>query len=133
MRSGLLVLKCDVGEAPLPHAGRCMKLGRSVKPMWRVFALTGMLASGDVAFADAMRDATQADLDAQCEAARAAKIEPLREAAIEECVDEHQKDDREACERFYRDYGERSGRRQGLYYNLPECVAAMKYRQGADS
>jgi len=110
-----------------------MKLGRSMKSMWSVVALIAGLASGDVAFADAMRDATQADLDAQCEAARAEKIEPQREAAIEECVEEHQKDDRAACERFYRDFGERSGRHQGMYYNLPECVEAMKYRQGADS
>ena len=82
-------------------------------------------------FADDERDAQQAELDAQCQAARQAKLAPEREAAIDECVREAQKQDRDACERFYRDYGERTGHRAALYYDLPACIAATQFRRGA--
>ncbi len=35
----------------------------------------------------------------------------------------------EDCQRFYSDYGARTGDRAPLYYDLPECVAAFEYRQ----
>lgn len=83
----------------------------------------------NVSFADDASDVHQADLDAQCQAAREAKLAPERQAAIDECVREEQKQDPAACERFHRDYGERMGHRPALYYDLPECVAATKFRQ----
>ena len=36
--------------------------------------------------------------------------------------------DREACERFYANYGERAGNRPPLFYDLDECVAATEFR-----
>ena len=76
-------------------------------------------------------------LGQRCEAAREAKIAPLRSAAIEECVSEEKKE-RAECERFYADYGV-GGRtaggatRQRMFNHLPECLKlyeAEKKRDG---
>jgi hypothetical protein len=96
----------------------------------RLAIAVAVVAAMNAAFADDAHEAKQDELDAQCEAAREAEIAPERAAAVEDCVRDKQKEDRAACERFYRDYGERSGHRPALYYDLPECVAAMQFRQG---
>ncbi len=75
------------------------------------------------------REPTQAQLDAECEAARERKLAPDRAKYIEECVRDKVKDSREACERFYSDYGARSGNRAPLYYDLPECMRAFEFRK----
>jgi hypothetical protein len=77
-------------------------------------------------------DAEQARLDAACEAAREAKLAPLRAQYIEECVQKQQRPDRASCERFYADFGNRSGNRPPLFYDLPECVAAHEHRKTRD-
>jgi len=77
------------------------------------------------------RESTPAQLDAECEAARERKLEPERAKYIEECVRDKVKDSREACERFYSDYGGRSGNRAPLYYDLPECVRAFELRKSS--
>ena len=71
----------------------------------------------------------QARLDAACEAAREEKLAPLRAGFIDECVEKEQRPDRAACERFYADYGNQSGNRAPLFYDLPECVKAFEYRR----
>ena len=71
----------------------------------------------------------QARLDAACEAAREEKLAPLRAGFIDECVEKKQRPDRAACERFYADYGNQSGNRAPLFYDLPECVKAFEYRR----
>ena len=78
-------------------------------------------------------DDKQQQLDAQCEAAREAKLAPEREQLIQECPAQFDKslDD---CRHFYRDYGAalmRQGEivRAPLYYDLPACEAAFEYRQ----
>ncbi len=73
------------------------------------------------------RESTQAQIDAECEAARERKLAPDRAKYIEECVRDKVKDSREACVRFYSDYGGRSGNRAPLYYDLPECVRAFEF------
>ena len=78
--------------------------------------------------ADDAREARQAELDARCESARQQKLAPERAAAIEACVKNEEKEDRAACERFYRDYGERSGKRGPKYYWLPACEEAHAFR-----
>ena len=90
------------------------------------FALTTPLVCVGV---ESDRDATQASLDADCEAARQLALAPEHDELVAQCVEKKQKDDRESCERFYRDYGERSGHASALYYNLKECVTALEYRQ----
>ncbi len=74
-------------------------------------------------------DQKQARLDAECEAAREAKLAPERERLVEECVETKQRRDRAACERFYADYGNQTGNRAPLHMDLPECVKAFEHRQ----
>ena len=83
------------------------------------------------ALAKESRDEKQAKLDAACETAREKKIAPIRNKYIEACVAKREQPSREACERFYADYGGRMGGRAPLFYDLPECVKAFDYRQSA--
>jgi hypothetical protein len=85
-----------------------------------VFAFT-LASAGD-------KDAKQTELDNACEAQRQIKIAPLREKSINECVEAEGKE-RDYCERYYQDYGNRSGDRPALFYDLPECVAAFEYQK----
>ncbi len=86
-------------------------------------------ATGNAVETERDRKAKQAELDAICEQARQRKIAPLREKVIRECVDKEQRPDRASCERFYADYGERTGSQDPLFYDLPECVEAHEYRR----
>jgi len=85
--------------------------------------LAALLFFASVAVAE---DASLTSLKKRCEAAREAKIAPLRAAAIEECVNKEKKD-RASCERFYSDYGN-GGRtaggaaKQRMFNELPECL-----------
>ncbi len=69
------------------------------------------------------------ELDEACEVARERKLAPLRQEYIEECVAKKQKKDRAHCERFYSDYGIKTGDRAELFYDLPECVEAFEFRK----
>ena len=91
--------------------------------------LIGVSATSLV-FADSKNSRKQAELDQACEEAREKKLAPERKKYIEECVTKKQRPDRASCERFYADYGNRSGNRAPLYYDLPECVKAFEYRKG---
>jgi len=75
------------------------------------------------------KEAKQAELDVACEVARQEKLSPLKARYVEECVEKEQRPDRESCERFYADYGNRSGKRAPLFYDLPECVTAFEFRK----
>lgn len=71
----------------------------------------------------------QARLDKACQEAREKKLAPERKKYIEECVEKGQRESREACERFYADYGNQSGNRAPLYMDLPECVEAFEHQR----
>ena len=76
----------------------------------------------------------QVRLDQACEVARQKKLIPERQKYIDQCVKEGKpRPDRESCERFYADYGNQSGNRAALYYDLPECEAAHEHRQSVRS
>lgn len=83
--------------------------------------------------ADGSREEKQAKLDAACELAREKKLAPIRQQFVEECVVNGEQANREACERFYADYGARMGGRAPLFYDLPECVAAFEFLQGNEN
>lgn len=70
----------------------------------------------------------QQALDQACEQAREQKLAPLRRRYIDECVQARGRD-RAYCERFYSDYGDRSGDRAPLFYDLPACVEAFDHRR----
>ena len=88
------------------------------------------ISAPSLVFADSKNSKKQAELDQACEVAREKKLAPERKKYIEECVAKKQRPDRASCERFYADYGARSGNRAPLYYDLPECVKAFEYRRG---
>lgn len=71
-------------------------------------------------------------LDQACEAAREKKLAPLRAARIERCVREDRRS-REECTAELANWGQTQGTKQGaragLFYDLPECVAAFEARQ----
>jgi len=73
-----------------------------------------------------------ADLDRQCEAAREKKLAPLRAQKIDACVKE-EKRPRAECEDEFGSFGNTRGKAGGgaiggMYYDLPECVAAAAAR-----
>ena len=70
----------------------------------------------------------QRQLDAACAWARQQELAPLRDEYIQECIEESWRD-AEQCERFYSDYGNRTGRRAPLFYDLPECIEAFEFRK----
>lgn len=102
-------------------------LGRTALFLATLFLASASLASDDE------RAARQAELDRACEGARELKLRPIRQQFIEECVREGQFETREECERFYADYGGRTGSRAPLFYDLPECVKAFEYAQSERS
>jgi len=79
------------------------------------------------------REDKQHRLDGACEVARQTKLAPIRKQIVEECVANKEMPNRKECERFYSDYGQRTGRRAALFYDLPECVTAFNYLQGNES
>ncbi len=112
-----------------------MKPGESatelvMKNAWLLLMVSAMVVSvtGHAIETEEDRKAKQAELDAICEEARQKKLMPLRAQYVEECVEKEQLPDRASCERFYADYGERSGNRAPLFYDLPECVRAHEFR-----
>ena len=92
------------------------------------FVLISLLISP--ALAKESRVDKQARLDAACEVERQKKIAPMRQQVVEECVTNKEFPNRSECERFYADYGERTGRKAPLFYDLPECVTAFEFLQG---
>ena len=63
-------------------------------------------------------------LMAECQSERQAHIEPLRQQAIEECL-EKGRGDRDYCARYHRDFGERSAHgAPAMFWDLPVCVKA---------
>ena len=82
------------------------------------------------ALAKESRENKQARLDAACEVERQKKIAPMRQQVVQDCVANKEFPSRKECERFYAAYGERTGRKAPLFYDLPECVTAFNFQQG---
>ena len=85
------------------------------------------------ALAKESREDKQARLDNTCEVERQKKLAPMRKKFVEECVAKKELPSRKECETFYADYGNRMGGRAPLFYDLPECVTAFDFQQGARS
>lgn len=105
-------------------------MNRSIKMNWTTALVIVLLSTAVEQSAFARWDEKQqAKLDAKCESAREKKLAPMRAGFVEECVEKKQRPDRASCERFYADYGNQSGNRAPLFYDLPECEEAFQYRQ----
>lgn len=87
-----------------------------------------ILSLSNVTADEKERDSKQKELDAACETAREINLAPLRQKYIEKCI-EKKRNDRSYCERFYSDYGNRTGNKAALFYDLPECVEAFNYQR----
>ena len=74
-------------------------------------------------------DAQQIALDEQCQNAREKILSVERAQHVEECVQGLSRRTREECERFHADHGAATYERGPLYFDLPECVEAHKFRQ----
>jgi len=77
-------------------------------------------------------DMSLADLDRRCEDVRDAKIAPLKEAEIANCV-QTETGDQAWCEVFWADYGDSRRMVSGgftprLFHDLPECTEAWEER-----
>jgi hypothetical protein len=105
-----------------------------MRPLFAPLFAVGLLAL--VAPAGAQSDAELKrldELDRKCVQAREAKLAPMRAELVERCVRE-EKRPRDLCTVEYSTWGENStthngGTRPGLFYDLPECVAAFEARQ----
>ena len=81
-------------------------------------------------------------LSKNCDDARQAKLTPLRNEAISECIskDKKSKDAKQKCERFYADFGasthfKSGGHKERMFNDLPECLklyAAEKKNKSTD-
>jgi hypothetical protein len=88
-----------------------------------------------LAFASAGYAADVEELQARCEAAREARIKPLRQAEIDKCKAQ-ERSDPAYCERYFADYGNAVRMSNGqmlprLFHDLPECLEAEKARKAA--
>lgn len=72
-----------------------------------------------------------AELEGLCEEAREQRLQPLRDAELERCI-EQQGRDPEYCERYFSTYGDSEVRGNRviprMFDDLPECVAARQAR-----
>lgn len=92
-----------------------------------------MASGGATSFAnDKDRAARQQELDAACEAARAERLAADRQKLMAECVG-NAKGSQAECEAQLSNYGERSGTRPPLYYDLPACEAAIDFQKSSRS
>jgi hypothetical protein len=73
-----------------------------------------------------------AELERVCEAAREKRLAPMRAERTERCVKD-EKRTRESCTEEFANWGNTqkvaTGTRPGMFYDLPECVAAEEARQ----
>ena len=67
------------------------------------------------------------ELKQECQSERERNIEPLKEQAIEDCINSDGKE-QDYCERYYRNLGEgpAGGTQPGLFWGLPVCERAFK-------
>jgi len=99
---------------------------------------TALLVCSTAVASDKSRQQEQARLDKICYDTRQQLIAPQKKAVIAECVQEQkrtkaQKDPQAYCENFYRDYGERSGRKRAMYMDIPECQRAEEFQHSTRS
>jgi hypothetical protein len=96
-------------------------------------AAIATLLAAPVALAQSEAELKRLDeLDRKCEAARAARLAPIRAELIDKCVKVDRRP-REACESEFARYGDTRATGPGkavagLFYDLPECVEAFEAR-----
>jgi hypothetical protein len=84
------------------------------------------MLSGQGAAEEITRQEAEA-LMSECQSQRQQHIAPQKEKAIDDCINK-QRRDKEYCERFNRNFGQRAagGTRRGLFWGLPVCEKAVE-------
>jgi hypothetical protein len=106
------------------------------RPRLGLCAALGLLPLAILAPGPAAGDAAIEALRARCEAAREARIAPLRAEAVAACVSQPRSTrSRADCERINRDFGAggptaAGGFREPMFMDLPECVALREAEAG---
>lgn len=100
----------------------------------RLLLLTALLASSATAASfEADKQATlqrQAELDQACEAARTAKLIPMRQTLFNECMNSKKTTDTaQDCTRKTADYNGNRYEAAPLFYDLPACVTAFEFKK----
>lgn len=91
-----------------------------------------LLTAMPLSAARADDEAAVREMEQQCEAAREAKLKPMREAEIARC--KQGRSDPGFCERHWRDLGNavrlpNGNMKPRMFDDLPECVAAQEARR----
>ena len=101
--------------------------------MKNLISIVLILLLAGPALAKESREEKLVRLDNACEVERQKKLTPMRKKFVEDCVANKELPGYTDCETFYADYGNRMGGRAPLFYDLPECVTAFEFQQGARS
>lgn len=104
---------------------RCEQSGKSTF----VFVAALLLSAS----AAAVTDSDVRKLQKQCEAKRQVKLEPIREAKTQACIEQQLRSEGH-CQRYYTTYGNvtpgpSGSPQQGYFYDLPECKAWIDARE----
>ena len=86
-----------------------------------------MCVAAPVLSSDDEKEAIQKQLDDACQAAREARLIPLREQYARECVEKGREPG--YCKRFYSTYGDATPTMPPMFLDLPECVRAFEYQK----
>jgi len=91
------------------------------------------LAAPARAFARHLTEQQVKALEATCEKAREAKLAPLREQAIRDCIAQPRSDPA-YCRDYFKDFGDARLLANGhvsprMFHDLPECLAADEARR----
>jgi hypothetical protein len=91
-----------------------------------VCGFSAILLSGHLLAEDVTRQEAQ-EMMLECQSERELNIAPLKDKAIKDCIDGG-RGDRDYCERYNRNYGERTtgGSNRGLFWELPVCEKAIE-------
>jgi hypothetical protein len=92
-----------------------------------------LAVSARIAWPRHLTEATVKALEATCETVREAKIAPLREQAIKDCIAQPRSDP-EFCRAHFKDFGAPHPLKTGkvaprMFHDLPECTQAWEARQ----
>jgi len=95
---------------------------------FRLRALSGfamVLLSAHLLAEDITRQQAEG-LMRECQSERARNIAPLKQQAINDCINK-QKKDKDYCETYNRDFGEgpAGGANRGMFWGLPACEKAF--------
>ena len=102
-----------------------------IKLNYRIVCGVALLMLSGSGFAGEITRQTAEELMVECQRQRQEQIAPYKEKAIEDCITKRRRD-RDYCESYNRNYGERTagGTSAGMFWGLPVCeeaVAAEKY------